>query len=286
MGRTAMPRKKRGLDEFFELLTIAPVWVGPLLAGVSYPVFRFLIPRLLYSGDTTNKIAATSGKMLADIVQSLSPYVPLFIIVAWGLAELKKFTGRRRLDATSGLDDIRGMSWSQFEKLVAEAYRRKGYVVEERGGPSGDGGVDLVLRSKGEVTLVQCKRWKARRVGVSVVRELFGVMHAEGAAAGIVATCGDFTREARAFAEQNGVALVAGESLARLIDDVRSSGPQRTKGTPRPPAPHVARERQEVPTCPTCGSGMVIRTAKRGPNVGGRFWGCQRFPRCRGTRKV
>jgi ATP-dependent DNA helicase RecQ len=28
---------------------------------------------------------------------------------------------------------------------------------------------------------------------------------------------------------------------------------------------------------------MVLRTARRGPNAGGQFWGCRRFPDCRGT---
>jgi DNA-binding helix-hairpin-helix protein with protein kinase domain len=37
-------------------------------------------------------------------------------------------------------------------------------------------------------------------------------------------------------------------------------------------------------TCPRCGSSMVRRTANQGPNAGGGFWGCSRFPQCRGTR--
>jgi DNA-binding helix-hairpin-helix protein with protein kinase domain len=36
--------------------------------------------------------------------------------------------------------------------------------------------------------------------------------------------------------------------------------------------------------CPRCGSAMVRRTASRGLNVGSEFWGCSRFPQCRGTR--
>jgi hypothetical protein len=35
------------------------------------------------------------------------------------------------------------------------------------------------------------------------------------------------------------------------------------------------------PTCPGCGSKMILRTAKTGANAGGRFWGCSNFPRCR-----
>jgi predicted RNA-binding Zn-ribbon protein involved in translation (DUF1610 family) len=37
-------------------------------------------------------------------------------------------------------------------------------------------------------------------------------------------------------------------------------------------------------TCPQCGSPMVLRTAKKGENAGSQFWGCSRFPGCRGTR--
>lgn len=38
------------------------------------------------------------------------------------------------------------------------------------------------------------------------------------------------------------------------------------------------------PACPQCGSSMVRRVARRGRNSGNSFWGCPRFPRCKGTR--
>jgi restriction system protein len=80
------------------------------------------------------------------------------------------------LDAQTGIDSIRATSWSDFELMVGEAFRRAGYAVEERGGRSPDGGVDLVLRGDGERVVVQCKHWKDRLVGVSVVRELLGTV--------------------------------------------------------------------------------------------------------------
>jgi ssDNA-binding Zn-finger/Zn-ribbon topoisomerase 1 len=39
----------------------------------------------------------------------------------------------------------------------------------------------------------------------------------------------------------------------------------------------------QVPDCPRCGSAMVLRTASRGPHLGEDFWGCPRYPECRGT---
>ena len=38
--------------------------------------------------------------------------------------------------------------------------------------------------------------------------------------------------------------------------------------------------------CPKCGSELVVRTAKKGPNAGSQFVGCSGYPSCRFTRKV
>ena len=43
-----------------------------------------------------------------------------------------------------------------------------------------------------------------------------------------------------------------------------------------------AQAPEPVPDCPKCARPMVRRTARRGANAGGEFWGCSEFPRCRG----
>jgi len=45
-----------------------------------------------------------------------------------------------------------------------------------------------------------------------------------------------------------------------------------------------ATEQTPPPSCPQCGAPMKLRTAGRGPNAGKPFWGCSRYPNCRGTR--
>lgn len=37
-------------------------------------------------------------------------------------------------------------------------------------------------------------------------------------------------------------------------------------------------------TCPICRASMVKRKAKKGPYAGKSFWGCSRYPQCKGTR--
>ncbi|PKN85274.1 MAG: topoisomerase [Chloroflexi bacterium HGW-Chloroflexi-8] len=35
------------------------------------------------------------------------------------------------------------------------------------------------------------------------------------------------------------------------------------------------------PKCAKCGSDMIQRSAKSGPNQGNKFWGCSNYPQCR-----
>jgi len=38
--------------------------------------------------------------------------------------------------------------------------------------------------------------------------------------------------------------------------------------------------------CPECGGTLTLRTAKKGPNAGNKFWGCTAFPKCRYTKQM
>ncbi|MCW9708971.1 NERD domain-containing protein [Fodinibius salsisoli] len=38
--------------------------------------------------------------------------------------------------------------------------------------------------------------------------------------------------------------------------------------------------------CPKCGSNLVERTAKKGPNAGTKFLGCENYPKCRFTKDI
>jgi restriction system protein len=169
--------------------------------------------------------------------------------------------------------------------LVGEAFKLQGYQVFETGGGGADGGVDLVLRKGGEKFLVQCKQWKALKVGVTIVRELYGVMAANGAVGGFVVTSGNFTEEAKSFASGRNVSLIDGPVLFKMIKqgqgEVRDrSNDQATKGDTAHPKAVVQ------PLCPKCSKPMVLRTAKQGSNAGSSFWGCVDYPACRGTRQA
>ncbi len=76
---------------------------------------------------------------------------------------------------------------------------------------------------------------------------------------------------------------------AQLGADLQFLGISRpVKPAPVKPVPSCPRPAtQSAPgrvVCPRCGATMVRRMARRGRRSGRMFWGCSRYPTCRGTR--
>lgn len=116
---------------------------------------------------------------------------------------------------------------------------------------------------------------------VSVVRELYGVMAAQGAAGGFVVTSGVFTADAHAFAKGRNIRLIDGPALQKMVDAAQAA---QAPGAARPPGPGAAATL--APACPRCGAAMRRRVARQGDHAGQAFWGCSTYPRCRGVREM
>lgn len=46
------------------------------------------------------------------------------------------------------------------------------------------------------------------------------------------------------------------------------------------------RGSRKTPLCPQCGGQMVLRAARQGNRKGSKFWGCSKYPACRGTKNA
>ncbi len=230
---------------------------------------------------------------------------PVISLVCWMFAcacfvaalvgAIKSLVRKSLFSSANDIEAIRAMSWRAFETLVGEAYRRQGYSVEETGGGGADGGIDLILRGKGQKTLVQCKQWRTFKVGVKTIREMYGIMVAENADRVIVATSGVYTQEALSFARGKPIELMDGKALVQLISEVKRQSetiltptlPARVPSTaPDAPQKTLSVQTHAAHACPRCGATMVQRIARKGINAGNPFWGCPRYPACKGIVNV
>jgi restriction system protein len=104
------------------------------------------------------------------------------------------------------------------ERLIGDAFRRRGYVVTGFGGTRPDAvAADIGLLRDGKRFLVQSRHWHKRRVGVPELIALSRLVAAHGAAGGFAITTGSFSDEAWDFAEHTSLILYEGSSLPWLL---------------------------------------------------------------------
>lgn len=266
---------RSALDGLAEL----PWPMGLALGITAYLVIRHGLPAWLADrGPLADAFAVQSG-LLAALA-----WVVLGLCTLAALTSYVRARHRRRLlDTCTELERIAALGWRDFERLIGEAYRRRGYTVEDTGLGGADGGIDLILKHNDRRILVQCKQWRRRLVPVNVVREMYGLLAHHRAQAVHIATIGGFTRDAAAFARGKPIELIDGQALLARIrqaqggNDVAPEPHRQIEPIPIPATLSVS----EQPACSRCGAPMVQR---RNKTSGARFLGCSAFPRCRGPR--
>lgn len=280
-------RNKSGMD----ILASVPWQAGFFLGILAYFVARYGIGWMAHvSGNT---ILQGLTKPFSDGSIPILPLMPL--IICWIGAFISFTRSRNRehlLETQTGIESLRAMSWRQFETLVGEAFRRRGYTVEETGLGGEDGGVDLKLRRDGQLELVQCKQWRTQQVGVDIVRAMWGVVMHERANGVKIVCVGRFTPAAIDFARGKAIDLIDGTRLLELIREVQNAPPTKAAAPARIIATATNIESSSdrfkppllktVPACPQCGSTMIQRVNKTTKDP---FWGCSGFPKCRGTKE-
>ena len=80
-------------------------------------------------------------------------------------------------------------------------------------------------------------------------------------------------REIRDLADFRDMTLISG--IGRICRPCKAVAPEREPVVPKP------RQTVAGTSCPRCASGMILRTGRYG-----RFYGCSRYPSCKGTRPV
>lgn len=256
-----MTRSRRGsADGAIRWLARNLPWYFCLaMAAAGYVVIGKVMPQVL-SGPT-------HGQPVLGLFFSV---LAMAWATAFGIGGVASFLRssryRQLLLGQQSVQNIRGLHWRDFERLLAAYYVRQGFVVDITGGGGADGGVDLVLKRLDHKALVQAKNWKTSSVGVSVVREMRGLMAVHRAAKGIVVCSGTFTKDALQFGSENGVELIDGQKLAAMVRSV-NGGELLVKST----------------ACPQCGGEMSVRFNRKERT---EFMGCSNYPRCKGTREM
>jgi restriction system protein len=121
------------------------------------------------------------------------------------------------------LDRLRLLTPTEFEEVVEIVMRRLDHTQVKRVGGSGDLCVDITaINQDGKQVAVQCKRYAAgNRITSDDMQKFIGMIYMHHRAdKGIYVTTSSYTKEARRLGEANGIELIEGEELVKIIHGV------------------------------------------------------------------
>ena len=157
----------------------------------------------------------------ASVALLPAQYVPFGMMGAFPFLAIGCITAWRQWHAPSparlaGMQaKISAMSWREFSAALEQSYLRRGSTVVPLNSPA----ADFSLLKNGNTTVVSCKRWKAANHGIEALRDLIAEKDKRGADSCAYLSLGQVTDTARAFAQAQGIRLVAGEALLQLFLD-------------------------------------------------------------------
>lgn len=230
------------------------------------------------------RFAVGVSNILPDILRGISFTISMVMFVAT-LLKTAQLTEVRRIyssiqDRNDAKNILSNMTWEQFEKIIRLHFELNGYKATLTN-TGADDGVDILLQKGSRREMVQCKLWKTSKVGVSVVREIYGVVQAEAYERGYIITSGFFTQDAWTFALSADVkgklSLIDGSRLLKIIQD--KDIPPSPEIINVVPGENKISDLNSIPNCPRCHSKMVRRMVN-----GNYFYGCSVYPICKGTR--
>ncbi len=191
---------------------------GILVVVCSLALFLYTLKDLNFNKESPRKkldnlLKKISGTSYEEKIQSLRKSLSS-IERAISYVEAVKVYERQK--AETGEDWWRSLSSYALEEAVAEMFKRRGFSARATK-KSGDGGVDVIVKTPNKTLLIQCKGWEAK-VGVKPVREMAGVAqhHNEDNCIGVILGTNGFTAEAKNFSSQSGIELWDACHLAKI----------------------------------------------------------------------
>lgn len=208
--------QKKHTSSIFDLVIKLPWWINLFLS-----ILTVSAPYLLKS-----KIMVTKNMLIINnysIIYFIAFILAFIFFISSLITFLKVRKEKQIFDKQNNIKDLYSIKWDTFEILVREVFSRSGHKVKIRGGNRPDGGVDLEAYKEGKKIIIQCKQWKSNKVGVAIVREMFGVMIHEKAQSVYIITCGSFTKDAKEFAKGKPIHLIHGFKLLDWIKEIKNN---------------------------------------------------------------
>jgi restriction system protein len=179
-------------NSLFAILLRSPWWVSFLVAGAITAVVAALAP---------DRFKALCGGLL--------PLFGVGCVAAW-----RQWRAPAAAQVAAQAAALRAMNWREFSAALESAWRAQGANVQAVTGLE----AYFCVEQGGSTVLVSARRWKAASHGAEPMAQLVAAKRKRELSAGqYLVAQGTVSDSARALARSEGVALIEGDALARML---------------------------------------------------------------------
>jgi restriction system protein len=180
-------------NSLFAILLRSPWWASFLLAGA---------------------ITAATAALAPDGFKAMGAVAALPLFGVGAVAAWRQWKAPSAARMAQQAAALRAMNWREFSAALEQHWRDQGARVQAVTGLE----ADFCVEHQGQAVLVSARRWKAGSHGAEPVAQLAAAMRKRGlSAAQYLVAQGTVSDSARALARSEGVALIEGDALVRML---------------------------------------------------------------------
>ncbi len=127
-------RNQSTIEDLIDLAAMLPWWAGVLLACVAYFVIHPFAVEPVPTATAMSDMGQAAAKQMVRTFALFGQYIlPAAFLIGAILSFIKRVKKQRLLTNTASVTSqnaVKSLSWQEFELLVGEAFRQKGYIVQ------------------------------------------------------------------------------------------------------------------------------------------------------------
>lgn len=127
--RVVATQNRARATDLLELLMLTRWWIGPLLAVLTFVAVRWLISAWLPAQFPEPGFSHYLFTGLARGATIYAWQAGGVVLMIWGTAEITNQRHRKLLDSQSGIESVCALDWKEFEAILGEIFRHRGYTV-------------------------------------------------------------------------------------------------------------------------------------------------------------
>lgn len=156
------------------------------------------------------------GKKIKLVLAIVLFPITFFILIVKGILRIIENISYKKFINNISINKIDTLDGQAFEEVMYRIFKSAKLKVEKTP-KSRDYGADLIITTKYEKIVIQCKLYFNHKVGNSAIQEVNTAKNYYNATLGLVITNSFFTTPAKNLAEVNKIALMDREKLIELL---------------------------------------------------------------------